>query len=473
VIRFEADPVLEFVQEHVVFRNFLLSNLRLRPHGPVEMIGLLPSALYGHRLLRCHIEMAQESAHTVRVTLTPAKVIDNLDRLVHERRDIRITYRPDRQRFVCDITVTLDFRQDIRGGEGLAFTAMPQQPGDRYAVVEFDDPLLSGGVGPQVPMTQDWTGLPEPILCEQHYTQGWRKRYRAVILPTLRRGLRRLVFNRTVNGVQQFYNRTLPCTTPRQPFLFEKADGRYVRFTPLFDAPASHHICEWGYDMHLYAMLEPAAPDVLFRQGQQVVLRYQFEEIEADEAPAAYRAAPDAEIEPDERARADRPIYEEPVCAFQRSALDCPDQYGWTPAPGCTWDRHGGRTDGHGALVIRTTANAAAGPWRFNHLGPSYACNPIPPDSRHRVSAWVRADEPAAVSLEFTLVGYNGPAMYSSRREVVSTATLAADAPVSDGWRRLEFVSEPSPSYAISGGVAFAYTGRGEARLSELSVERL
>ena len=85
----------------------------------------------------------------------------------------------------------------------------------------------------------------------------------------------------------------------------------------------------------------------------------------------------------------------------------------------------------------------------------------------------MRADEPAAVSLEFTLVGYNGPAMYSSRREVVSTATLAADAPVSDGWRRLEFVSEPSPSYAISGGVAFAYTGRGEARLSELSVERL
>ncbi|MEK6575574.1 MAG: hypothetical protein AABZ58_14795, partial [Chloroflexota bacterium] len=38
--------------------------------------------------------------------------------------------------------------------------------GEDCLVVEFDDPLLSGGVGPQVPMTQDWTGLQEPWLAE-------------------------------------------------------------------------------------------------------------------------------------------------------------------------------------------------------------------------------------------------------------------------------------------------------------------
>ena len=133
----------------------------------------------------------------------------------------------------------------------------------------------------------------------------------------------------------------------------------------------------------------------------------------------------------------------------------------------------GGRTRTHGALVIRDVADSARGAWEFHHFGPSYACNPIPPDSRFRLSGWIRADKPAAASLQLNLTGFNGSAMFSSRQPSVSTGAVAPDAPADGAWRRIEFVSEPAPSYTLAGHIVFAYTGPGEARLCELRVERL
>jgi hypothetical protein len=340
-------------------------------------------------------------------------------------------------------------------------------------VIEFDDPLLSGGVGPQVPMTQDWTGLPEPVLGEDNYTTRWEKRYLSVVLPTAARGLRKLTFNRVVNGNQKFFNRLIPCTAPRQPYLYERKDGGFVLFTPLHAYPGSHHICEWGYDMHWYAMLDRPAPGLLFRKGQRVDLAYQIEEIVRAEVPAGYLDAVPAELETEERALSDRPIYEEPVCHFARSTLDCPDQYGWQPGERCEWNRAGGRTAGTGALEIRNGVEARESAWLFRHFGPSYACNPIPPASSFRVSGWVRADDPDKAVVEITLNHYNGPAMFSSGVPVVSAGRVGERAARDGDWRRLEFVSAPSGSYTISGSFRFAYAGRGTAALTEFSVERL
>jgi hypothetical protein len=473
MVLFDGESIVTFIQEHLILRSVLVSDLKLRPGGPVELVTLMGSSFYGQNLVRCAIECRQESDHRVRVILTPTKVDCGLLDLVRETREYLIEYRPDQRRFRYTITARLDFLRDIRGDEGLSIPPNAQWGDDNYAVIEFDDPMLSGGVGPQVPMTQDWTGLHEPMLAADDFTTRWKKRYLSVVLPTALRGLRKITFNRVVNGHQQFFNRAEPRTTPHLPFLYAKEDGRFLLFTPLFDYPASHHICEWGYDVHWRAMLDRPAPDLLFRQGQQVELSFQFEEIERSEAPDGYLEAPPAEIEPEERAKADRPLYEEPVCLFTRSTLDCPDQYGWDPGERCAWNRSGGHASGTGALEIHNGSQAQETAWDFIHFGPSYGCNPIPPTSRFRVSAWVKADELDKIALSLRLDQYNGPAMYSSRVSVTSTGSGCEGARQDGEWRRLEFLSEPSGSYTLSGGFRFAYCGSGSAALSEFQVERL
>ena len=470
-IRFDGDTILTFVDEHVHFGKFEMLNLKLRPHGPVEMISLVPSAFYGFNLQCCDIHCAVDGPNAITVTMIPAKVKKGLTDYVWEERQIHIAYLPTEQRFRYTFTITLDFRQDINGNEPLAFTGMPDW-GD-YAVIEFDDPLLAGGVGPQVPMTRDWTGLQEPWLAEDCYTTTWTKRWHAVILPTVERGLQRLVFNRVVNGVQQFYNRKLVQTAPRQPYLYEKADGNYMLYTPLFDFPGSHHICEWGFDMHWYALL-PRAGAYLFKAGQQVKLAYQFEEITPAEVPAGYLDAPLAAIEPEERALADRPIYQEPVNIFDQSALDNPDGYAWIAdsAQG-VWNKAGGKVPGHGALEIHHGAQPAETIWEFRHFGPTFATNPIPPNSQFRVSAWVKAAEIDKLSLTLTVNTYQGPALWSPFTPHATTGDARNLRQTADGFTLLEFETPPCGTYNLNGQLAFRYAGAGTASLTDLRVERL
>ena len=473
VVLFDGEPIVTFIQEHLMLRTFTILDLKLRPGGPVELVSLFGSSLYGYNLLRCEVECRQESDHRVRVMLTPTKVDGDLLDLAREKREYLIEYLPEQGRFRYTITSYIDFLRDIRGGEGLSICPNAQWGSDDYAVIEFDDPMLSGGVGPQVPMTQDWTGLYEPMLAGDNYTTRWQKRYLSVVLPTAERGLRKITFNRVVNGHQQFFNRVEPRTVPHMPFLYAKEDGRFLLFTPSFDYPASHHICEWGYDMHWRAMLDRPAPDLFFHKGQHVELSFQLEEIERSEAPEGYLEAPPAEIEPEERAKSDCPLYEEPVCLFTRSTLDCPDQYNWAAGERCAWNRSGGHAPGTGALEVHNGTQAQETAWEFNHFGPSCGCNPIPPASRFRVSAWVKAEEIDKVTLSLRLDQYNGPAMYSSRASVTSTGAGCGSTLQDGDWRRLEFISEPSGTYTLSGGFRFAYSGCGSAAMSELQVERL
>jgi hypothetical protein len=414
-IKFDGDVILTFIDEHVMFRNFVISNLKCRPHGPVELIGLMPTSFYGNKLLRCDVQCTVSSPHRIAVVLTPTKVDGGLDAFVREVRRIEITHQPESGRFRYQFTADHELLQDIRGKEGVHVNPMPQWGKDNYAVVEFDDPLLSGGVGPQVPMTQDWTGLPEPVLGADNYTTRWAKRYLSVAMQTVERGHQRIVFNRIVNGVQQFYNRHALKCVARTPYYYEKTDGRYLRYTPLFDHETGHHICEWGYDMHFYAMLPKAGKGKLLAQGQKIRIQYEIEEVETSEVPEAFLKAPAAGLEPKEKRLADQPIYEEPVCGFTASAIDHPDAYGWRGTNGCTWNRTGGRQAGFGALEIRNGRTPKASEWLFRHFGPSYGANPIPPASRFRVSAWVRADDIRKLKLVFTTMQFNGSAMYSKR----------------------------------------------------------
>ncbi len=476
VLLFDGDPILSLVDEHLWFRGFRVEKMKFRPRGPVELMGLAPSAFYGFNLLRGDVSCRRADADGACITLKPVKADGNLLDLVQEEREYLVEYLPDRGRFRWTITCRIDFLQDIRGDEkGLYLTGMQklQEPGSNQAAIEFDDPMLSGGIGPQVPMVQDWTGLPEPEFAAEQFTTRWKKRYLSVTLPTVARGLRKLVFNREANCFQRFFNRVIPRMTPRQPFVYEKTDGHFLQFTPLHDYPSSHHICEWGYDMHWYALLDRPAAGLLFQKGQHVELSYQLEEIERAGVPAAYLEAPLAEIEPEERAKADMPIYEEPVCRFTRSALDCPDNYGWTAGERCVWNRGGGRAPGTGALEIHNGSSARDAAWQFGCLGPSYGCNPIPPASRFKVSAWVRADELDTVSCSLTLNHYDGPGMFGVRVPIVSNASGRDCCRREGNWSLLEFVSEKAGAFTLDGGFRFAYSGGGTAALAELRVERL
>ena len=177
VVRFDGDSVLELTNEHLWFRTLRIDNLRTRPHGPVECISLVAACLYAYDLLRARLDVVIPDAHTACVKITPERVEHDLDRYVTETRTITIRYIPEKQRFRYDIDVRLDILRDIVAGTPhLALTPMAQWGDDDYAVIEFDDPLLAGGVGPQVPMTQDWEGIHEPWFDEHCFTTRWSKR---------------------------------------------------------------------------------------------------------------------------------------------------------------------------------------------------------------------------------------------------------------------------------------------------------
>ena len=184
-IRFNNECILTIMQEHIWFPGLQIANARFRPAGRPEFISLLSSTCYGDSaLLRAHIACEVHSPDDICVSLSPLRVKGGLDALVHETRAIRITYLPEQQRFRYTLSVALQVQRDITGREGLALNPLPQWGGDEAVVLEVDDPLLNGGVGPQVPMTQDWVGMPEPILADDAFTTSWRKRYLSVTLHT-------------------------------------------------------------------------------------------------------------------------------------------------------------------------------------------------------------------------------------------------------------------------------------------------
>lgn len=473
-IQHGGQDVLEFVNEHLCFRSFRIDNLRTRPHGPVECICLATSCFYDRHYLRARIEAVVVGEHEVRITLTPEKVDHGLDRIVQETRTIVLRYLPAKKRFRYDIRVELHFLQDVAPKTPiLAITGMPQWGMDDYAVIEFDDPLLAGGVGPQVPMTQDWRGIQEPWFDEHCFTTQWHKRYTHAILHTAERGWRRIVLSKTRTSAQQFYNRHLLRCVPQSTFYYLKTDGNYLAIGHDYPQASGHHICEWGMDIHCYALFPKSGPECLFAAGQSVTLDYHIEEISAAEVPAFGIAAPLAELEPDEQKLADAPMYEEPCCHFTASTLDHPDAQAWRLEGSGSWQRQGGPATSAGALVIEHGAQAAESQWIFRFYGPSRACNPIPPLTRHRISAWVKAAQPQAAVLELRLSQINGPGMYSSRNVQVLAVTSATLLRRDGDWQQWECITEPCGTYVLCGEIAFIYRGAGEARLSGLSVARV
>ncbi len=473
-VQFDGDEVLELVNEHCLFRSFRINNLRTRPHGPVECISLATSCFYGSYFLRAKIEAVQTTPHEVKITLTPEKVDHDLDKIVHETRIITLRYLPETDRFRYDIQVRAVFQQAVPSGMPyLAITPMPQWGGDDFAVVEFDDPLLAGGVGPQVPMTQDWQGLMEPWFDENCFTERWRKRYTHAILHTTDRGWRKIALHKTVNSAQQFYNRHLLRCVPQDPYYYLKTDGGYLCISHLYKQPSAHHICEWGMDVHCYALFGKQGEKCLFSAGQIIELDYRIEELSGAEVPASIASAPAADLEPKERVEADAPIYEEPHCRFTESTLVHPDGQAWRLEGSGSWRREGGHRSDEGALVLDHGGQRGESKWFFRFFGPSHAGNPIPPGSRHRLSAWVKASHPEDVSLELKLTNFNGPAMFSSRSVKAVKVTSEHIVRREGEWCYLECVTDPCDSYVLCGEIQFSYRGAGQASLCELSVIRI
>ena len=473
-VRFDGADVLELINEHAWFRNLRNINLRTRPHGPVECINLGTSCFYENHYLRAKIAASKSGEHEVQIILTPDKVDHDLDKIVHETRTLTLRYLPDSNRFRYDVQVRLHFLQDVMPKMPfLSITSMPQWGNDDYAVVEFDDPMLAGGVGPQVPMTQDWQGVMEPWFEEHCFTTQWRKRYTHAILNTAERGWKKILLSKTGNSAQQFYNRHLLRCVSQSTFYYLKTDGNYLAISHDYPQGCGHHICEWGMDMHCYALFAKSGPDRLFSAGQEINLAYHIEELQADEIPKCVVAASLAEFEPEELKLADAPIYEEPCCHFKASALDHPDAQAWRLEGSGSWQRDGGRRQDEGALLIEHGKQTKQSQWIFKFYGPSRACNPIPPMTKHKISAWVKATQSEKFALELRLTHFNGPAMVSSREVKVFQVTLANILRSEGDWHYLECVTEPCGSYVLCGEIVFVYRGLGHALLSELAVARI
>ena len=476
IVTFNNNEILSFIQEHLWFRSFRIDNLRLKPEGPVEFIGLHSSCFYYHKLRRAGIDCLKKTKDEITLSLTPQLVDDNLQEKVFETRLFNIRYDTEYEHFVFRVSIQLDFKQDIHDDEpGFKFERLPQWGDDDFAVIEFDDPLLNGAKGPQVPMTQDWTGIQEPWFAEECFTGKWRKRYRAVILDTAERGLRRLEFNRTVNGVQQFYNRHILRCRSRAPFIYEKSDGDYLEVIPEFDAPTGHHICEWGYDMHWYMLLPKEHHNILFRQGSRLNIGYQARVLPRSAVDSLISRAQPATMSQAEQKLADMPIYEEPFCNFTVSAIDCPDASAWRPASSCCrWRKDFGPEPGTGILEIDNGSSPRHSSWIFDKLGPSNGCNPIPPCSRFRISALVRATQLENLSFTLTLNSYNGPAMLATKSPHTFTIRPAEHCSKrSNGFIAVEAVSTEYGTYCLDGSFEFTYFGRGTAALAKLKIERL
>ena len=476
-VLFRGQPVVRFINEHAFCRNFRIEDLRLRPGGPIEMISMATSVIYPMtHLLACRWNCVIEGNH-VTITLSPSKLEGDFEKLVSENRIYKIKYVPADDRFLYEITSNLHFHADIAGTEGLEHGVPLLQEGDDYSVIQVDNPMLSGGIGPQVPMTQDWVGAYEPVFSASGFTTEWKKRYVDVTIDTVKRGVRRIHFNRELNSQQKFYNRTLPVTKPRRPFIYSKIEGRAVRVTPLYDHFASHHICEWGFDQHFYVMLPRPRAGILFHAGQSLSLTYAMEEIEAGEVPLDYVNAKPAEAEPQEKAAADRPIYEEPTCRFADSALDHPDSYAWKIAGKCHWNRTGGHEPGYGSLEIRHAATPGDSPensaWWFGNYGPSAACNPIPPISRYEFSAWIKADELDKVELSVEFAGFTGPGMWASRTDHPFNDAARTVVDRKGEWVKLAFKAGPTAAYTLYATLVFRYKGLGNAAMSGLRLHRL
>jgi len=478
-ITFNGSEILRFTQEHLCFRGFRIENVRLKPNGPVEFINLHTSCFYNSaNYLRAKIDCDLKSEHEIEIAISPLKVDNALDKKIHETRIINIKIDTKTQRFIYTIKVYLEFKKDIYSGEpGFYFDPMPQWEDDDYAIVEIEDTLLSGGKGPQVPMTQDWTGIQEPWFHEQCFTEKWEKRYSSVTINTEVCGIRKIKFNRSVNSVQQFYNRHVLKALPRTPFIYEKTDGKFVEFMPDFDAPIGHHICEWGYDMHMYALLPKADKDkeLYFQKGSTLDFSYQLQERDRNEISDNYLSAEIAGMEPEERLLADMAIYEEPVCLFLKSGIESPDASRWTPGnEQCVWNRTGWKDGDAGALEINNGDKSQESKWIYNCLGPSPGCNPIPPKSKFKISAWIKADELELVKLIHTLNSYYGPGMYAiGRKQTVSLGT-SEDIKSKDGdFHFIEFISEESGPYCLDGSFEFEYSGKGSACMSLLAIERM
>lgn len=477
-ILFDGREILGFVQEHLCFRDFRIDNLRLKPDGPVEIISLMPSCFYYNKYLRADIACEIKSANEVEIVLKPLKVDGNLHEMIFETRTINIKYDASKRRFIYTFNIQLEVKKDILVTEpGFDFLTFPGWEDDGLLPIEIDDPLLSGGKGPQVPMTQNWTGILEPCFHDECFTQNWLKRYKSVRINTKLRGIREIEFNRSINSVQNFYNRHILKALPRTPFIYEKFNRRFMEFTPLFDAPTGHHICEWGYDMHWYALLPKAdaKKDFRFKKGTTLNFSYAIKEIDRNEVPQDYLAAKLAEMETEERILADMPIYEEPVCEFTKSGIDFPDASRWTPGNDkCLWNKSGGVEIDTGTLLINNGDETLDSKWTFSHLGPSYGCNPIPPKSKFKISAWIRADEPEHLKLTHTLNSYYGPGMHAiGKNHTVSLGTVKDVKSKKNGFQFIEFDSTESGPYCLDGSFEFSYSGKGTAEMSLLSIERL
>ena len=138
---------------------------------------------------------------------------------------------------------------------------------------------------------------------------------------------------------------------------------------------------------------------------------------------------------------------------------------GWNPA--------GGKVPGHGALEIHHGDQPRTSEWQFPYFVPTRACNPIPPGSRFKISAWIKADDPTQAQIIFTVNHYNGPAMLAACAPFATIASARQITRIEDGFALIECLTEPVGNFNVTGSIVFRYQGCGAASLTDLCVERL
>lgn len=479
-ITYEGEEILVFHANHASLGGeFLIQNQLMKPGGRVEN-AILP-VLCTYKLAEAYYQL-HECGESLSLRITPKRLMAlALDGLPWEEELILKVSLTDKKTFCWTHRAILSFNQPVslkNLPKGLHLYRFPHQNDSPGFFFQYSDPVPAGGSGPAVPMTRNWWDIPEPLNGPDAFTKVWQREYIAIILQNEDGSYVTSDLNkRKWHHLTRDNRRARPCAA-NGPFYLIKRNGEAVRYT--VSAPSHyHHVCEWGMDFHSWCDLAPFAQDGVIPAGARIECETISELASSGEVAAILSQAKPLELTPEEFRIANLPAYEEPVNRFVSSALDDPDAHVWIPSSeGCRWETAGGKTSGHGILVIENRRTLTAS-WDQPLLGPSHWANPFIAGARYRFSVWVRVEpgwiDPSMTpgpQLGVTFHQFNGPASLATMTQISGGWSIPLcrndRMTLPSEWTYIELITEPCPAYALSAQLTLRFTGYGRAFFSDV-----
>ena len=486
-------PLLKFSSGDLFYGgSFMIQDARLHPNHPIRLTHLKPSwNSLVPRLTPSKVHIVDEpTPHGLRLHLVPK---------AQGPVEIQDTYEflpdPDHGGWMIDHHFHATFRRDTLARE-LGFYLFLDPHGTPAYAWDFDDPLPTHGVGPGVPMQEDWMGVLEPHVGPDTFRKHWKQEVESFIHQEPSGRIRTA---RTHRGMLSALTQANRRAVPHKPGGFSGfvyTDGSGVLFEQQDNQPYSGHYCEWGFDFHFTRLL-PGHPDTLIlKKGRVLKAHYLIREVPPDAMkPILKKAVPIEPAAPEWKRSDALPIYEDPVNHFNTSWKHdrAANSYPWIPGFGATWDRKVGRKK-PGSLKLVNSNTGGHDPecvhwatWKSPLVGTSTWMNPLVPNARYRFSGFVRVKLPSpnfyfsSPQLTITFHKYAGPGTFSPEirpAPVFYGNFKAAKHHAAMGWDPqtwypIEVISGPIDGNVMTVTLGCHFSGEGEAWFDELSFQKI